>query len=166
VCHEYRRSKRRCATVRESNGRRQPSRGGTSRMTRECQVRICERLGVKFPGPTRQSRRTNTSDEFAGCPLHLQLLPTLAPLQIDAECQDLPWSPLPCACESDVALPQSCQQDVPRSYFCGGSGDAVGRHLTQTFILPSVRIACPRSIARATLRRPERQRRETSLAPG
>jgi hypothetical protein len=32
-----------------SNGRRQPSRGGTSRMTRECQVRICERLGVKFP---------------------------------------------------------------------------------------------------------------------
>ena len=36
------------------NGRRQPSRGGTSRMTRECQVRICERLGVQFPGPTRQ----------------------------------------------------------------------------------------------------------------
>src|SRR5258706_4662908 len=25
--------------------------------------------------------------------------------------------PLPCACESDVALPQSCQRDVPRSYF-------------------------------------------------
>jgi hypothetical protein len=39
------------------NGRRQPSCGGTSRMTRECQVRICERLGVKFPGPTRPSRR-------------------------------------------------------------------------------------------------------------
>ena len=38
------------------NGRRQPSRGGTSRMMREYQVRICERLGVKFPGPTRQSR--------------------------------------------------------------------------------------------------------------
>jgi hypothetical protein len=37
------------------NGRRLPSRGGTSRMTRECQVRICEGLGVKFPGPTRQS---------------------------------------------------------------------------------------------------------------
>src|SRR6516164_48038 len=36
------------------NGRRQPSRGGTSRMNREVQVRICERLGVKFPGPTRQ----------------------------------------------------------------------------------------------------------------
>ena len=24
-------------------------------MTRECQVRICERLGVRFPGPTRHS---------------------------------------------------------------------------------------------------------------
>ena len=34
---------------------RQPSCGGTSRMTRECQVRICEWLGVKFPGPTRHS---------------------------------------------------------------------------------------------------------------
>src|SRR4029077_11092335 len=37
------------------DGRRQPSCGGTSRMTRECQVRICEGLGVKFPGPTRQN---------------------------------------------------------------------------------------------------------------
>ena len=37
------------------NGRRQPSRGGTSRMTRECHVRFCEGLGVKFPGPTRQT---------------------------------------------------------------------------------------------------------------
>src|SRR6266852_1553116 len=36
------------------DGRRQPSCGGTSRMMREYQVRICERLGVKFPGPTRQ----------------------------------------------------------------------------------------------------------------
>ena len=26
---------------------------GTSRKTREVQVRICERLGVKLPGPTR-----------------------------------------------------------------------------------------------------------------
>ena len=39
------------------NGRRQPSCGGTSRMMREYQVRICERLGVKFPGPTRPPRR-------------------------------------------------------------------------------------------------------------
>ena len=41
------------------NGRRQPSCDGTSRMTRECQVRICERLGVKFPGPTRHSRHSH-----------------------------------------------------------------------------------------------------------
>src|SRR6266436_8013188 len=40
------------------NGRRQPSCDGTSRMTRECQVRICERLGVKFPGPTRLKLRS------------------------------------------------------------------------------------------------------------
>jgi hypothetical protein len=37
------------------NGRRQPSRDGTSRMMREYQVRICEGLGVQFPGPTRQN---------------------------------------------------------------------------------------------------------------
>jgi hypothetical protein len=40
------------------NGRRQPSCGGTSRMTRECQVRFCEGLGVKSPEPTRHSRRS------------------------------------------------------------------------------------------------------------
>ena len=39
------------------NGRRQPSRGGTSRMMREYQVRICEGLGVKFPGPTQIKRK-------------------------------------------------------------------------------------------------------------
>ncbi len=37
-----------------SDGRRQPSMGGTSRMNREVHVRICERLRVKFPGATRQ----------------------------------------------------------------------------------------------------------------
>ena len=35
------------------DGRRQPSCDGTSRMSREAQVRICERLGVKLPGPPR-----------------------------------------------------------------------------------------------------------------
>src|SRR3974390_3132245 len=39
------------------NGRRQPSRDGTSRMNREVQVRFCEGLGVKFPGPTRQNEK-------------------------------------------------------------------------------------------------------------
>jgi hypothetical protein len=35
------------------DGRRQLSVGGTSRMSREAHVRICERLGVQLPGPTR-----------------------------------------------------------------------------------------------------------------
>ena len=37
-------------------------------MTRECHVRFCERLGVKFPGPTRQERIMQASifDIFAG----------------------------------------------------------------------------------------------------
>src|SRR6516164_4620313 len=39
-------------------GRRQPSLSGTSRMRRESHVRICERLGVKFPGPTRRGSLT------------------------------------------------------------------------------------------------------------
>ena len=39
------------------NGRRQPSCDGTSRMNREVHVRICERLGVKGPGPTRRCCR-------------------------------------------------------------------------------------------------------------
>ena len=38
------------------DGRRQPSSGGTSRISREAYVRICEGLGVRFPGPTRQER--------------------------------------------------------------------------------------------------------------
>jgi hypothetical protein len=29
---------------------------GTSRVTGDSQARICERLGVRFPGPTRQRR--------------------------------------------------------------------------------------------------------------
>jgi TRAP-type C4-dicarboxylate transport system substrate-binding protein len=37
------------------NGRRQSSCDGTSRMNREVHVRFCERLGVQFPGPTRQA---------------------------------------------------------------------------------------------------------------
>ena len=40
--------------TRGFDGGRQLSNGGTSRMNREVQVRICEGLGVKFPGPTRR----------------------------------------------------------------------------------------------------------------
>jgi hypothetical protein len=39
-----------------NDGRRQSSCDDTSRMNREVHVRFCERLGVKFPGPTRQDR--------------------------------------------------------------------------------------------------------------
>jgi hypothetical protein len=54
------------------NGRRQPSRDGTSRMNREVQVRICERLRVQFPGPTRQSHRfsSDLSSAWALYPQH------------------------------------------------------------------------------------------------
>ena len=57
-----------------SNGRRQPSRGGTSRMTRECQVRICERLGVKFPGPTRHRLPLGVGAERSVMPLSADLI--------------------------------------------------------------------------------------------
>jgi hypothetical protein len=46
------------------NGRRQPSCDGTSRMNREVHVRICERLGVKCPGPTRRVSRVRS--EYGG----------------------------------------------------------------------------------------------------
>ena len=39
--------------TRGFDGGRQLSTDGTSRMNREVQVRSCEGLGVKFPGPTR-----------------------------------------------------------------------------------------------------------------
>ena len=38
-------------------------------MTRECQVRICEGLGVKFPGPTRLvSRASPVHTAVRNCP--------------------------------------------------------------------------------------------------
>ncbi len=39
---------------------------GTSRMNREVQVRICEGLGVKFPGPTRRPRPVAACVEAEG----------------------------------------------------------------------------------------------------
>jgi hypothetical protein len=41
-----------------SDGGRQPSMGGTSRISREAYVRFCERLGAQFPGPTRRRETT------------------------------------------------------------------------------------------------------------
>ena len=40
-------------------GGRQLSMDGTSRVTGDCHARFCERLGVKFPGPTRRHRATD-----------------------------------------------------------------------------------------------------------
>jgi hypothetical protein len=55
------------------NGRRQPSRDGTSRMMREYQVRICERLGGEIPRaysapnkvPRKRDKRTSCLPELA-----------------------------------------------------------------------------------------------------
>ncbi len=38
--------------------RRPPSCDGMSPIMREVHVRVCEGLGVKFPGPTRQTRKS------------------------------------------------------------------------------------------------------------
>src|SRR5436309_1501798 len=60
------------------NGRRQPSRDGTSLMTREYQVRFCERLGVKFPGPTRHFLllpRCTAAGRFASISRHIHVVP-------------------------------------------------------------------------------------------
>src|SRR5260370_35648851 len=50
------------------NGRRQPSLSGTSRMMREYHVRICEGLGVKFPGSTRHQRQANAAAAMSARP--------------------------------------------------------------------------------------------------
>src|SRR5262245_14153094 len=52
----------------DCGGERQLSMDGTSRVSREAQARICERLGVRFPGATRPSgdlRFVNTA-AFSG----------------------------------------------------------------------------------------------------
>jgi hypothetical protein len=53
--------------ARNFSGRRQSSCDGTSRMMREYQVRICEGLGVKFPGPTRQSETSQHVSDGGSC---------------------------------------------------------------------------------------------------
>ena len=40
-----------------AEGGRQLSMNGTSRVTGDSHARFCERLGVKFPGPTRRGQR-------------------------------------------------------------------------------------------------------------
>jgi hypothetical protein len=57
------------------NGRRRPSRGGTSRMNREVHVRFCEGLGVKFPGPTRHEEAIQDVSRDGGFPRKQSRLP-------------------------------------------------------------------------------------------
>ena len=48
-------------------------RGGTSRMSREAQVRICEGLGVKIPGSTRpQTSYQGTEQKFGNKVVNVQ----------------------------------------------------------------------------------------------
>jgi len=77
------------------NGRRQPSCDGTSRMNREVHVRICERLGVKRPGPTRHSRLGGASWRSS----HVRNAPlsTVGPKK--AACRD---GPIPDSCTATM----------------------------------------------------------------
>jgi hypothetical protein len=43
-------------------------------MTRECQVRICERLGVKLPGPTRRFAGLNLIQHLRDAPVNIVLV--------------------------------------------------------------------------------------------
>ena len=52
--HRGRKGQREPEELDGLDGRRQPLVGGTSRISREAYVRICERLGVQFPGATRR----------------------------------------------------------------------------------------------------------------
>ncbi len=63
------------------SGRRQPSCDGMSRMMREYHVRFCERLGVKFPGPTRHKATR------WGTPSHVRLYESLATSPLTSERQ-------------------------------------------------------------------------------
>jgi hypothetical protein len=45
------------------NGRRQPSLGRTSRVNREVYARFCERLAVRFRGPTRPLAKGDSSGQ-------------------------------------------------------------------------------------------------------
>ena len=69
------------------NGRRQPSRGGTSRMTRECQVRICE-----IP------RAYSADSVLRRCPPHDRFDPRKRtwpkPLVMSQRCQRRKWTSL------------------------------------------------------------------------
>jgi hypothetical protein len=65
-------------------GRRQPLCDDTSRMMREYQVRICERVGVKVPGPTRQNGGADRAIDASGVTLTPDVLGAVRPLLLRA----------------------------------------------------------------------------------
>src|SRR6516165_9824656 len=73
-------------------------------MTRECQVRICERLGVKLPGPTRQPGPRRAARLRAGLAQH-QLVGSLVGPLIGGALADLTGSyRIPFYCTSATIL--------------------------------------------------------------
>ena len=75
-------------------------------MNREVQVRICERLGVKFPGPTRQSRRSDLTPVTSGLPMKADIfgagrdlskapLPDFRAAQVGDSTPSKSWGPEP-----------------------------------------------------------------------
>jgi hypothetical protein len=62
-------------------GGRELSMDGTSRVTGDCHARFCERLGVKFPGPTR--RRSAMAVPTATPSLMLEYRRRLPHFQLD-----------------------------------------------------------------------------------
>lgn len=51
----------------DCGGGRQLSMDGTSRVTGDSHARLCERLGVKFPGPTRRYPVTGIPTATSEC---------------------------------------------------------------------------------------------------
>ena len=106
------------------NGRRQPSRGGTSRMNREVQVRICERLGVKFPGPTRPQRRYGDVRDHGESRRVAGLTTATAIVQVDrtAHASDAQLTAIDtgnvCADRCHVALQRYFAQDAHLTVAC------------------------------------------------
>ena len=58
--------------------------GGTSRVTGDSQARFCEGLGVKFPGPTRQTRPSRAASRTSAYPPKLTVKADVRVRQLSA----------------------------------------------------------------------------------
>jgi hypothetical protein len=97
------------------NGRRQPSRGGTSRMMREYQIRFCERLGVKFPGPTRHKPRRRSGPGVGLCPHYL---PSRRNFMHRSERRQVPGPDSCSAAKTDHSITLSARSTSPAGTSC------------------------------------------------